>query len=149
MRELLRRLLRHVPGLGARAGAPLSAKSAAGRRGENAAAAHLKRHGYRVLECNFTTRRGEVDIVAFRDGVLAFVEVRSQTEPALIDPLATVTRRKQLRVIKAAQAYCAARGLPREDVALRFDVITVLFAEGRKPKVEHVENAFGGTRRTF
>lgn len=149
MRELLRRLLRHVPGLGRDADAGLSARARAGRRGENAAAAHLKRHGYRVLERNFTTRRGEVDIVAFRDGVLAFVEVRSQSEPALIDPLATVTRRKQLRVIKAAQGYCTARGLPREDVALRFDVITVLFSDGREPEVKHVENAFGGTRKMF
>ena len=99
------------------------------------------------MERNFATRRGEVDIVAFRAGVLAFVEVRSQTEPVLIDPAVTVTRRKQLRVIKAAQAYCTATACPATSVALRFDVITVRFGKGGKAEVRHIEDAFGTSGR--
>jgi putative endonuclease len=129
--------------------ATLSPRTRAGRRGERAAVAHLKGQGYRILERNFTTRLGEVDIVAFRRGLVAFVEVRSQNEPVMIDPAETVTRRKQLRVIKAAQEYCTLRGLPRDDVALRFDVITVRFAEGRQPEMMHIEGAFGVTERGF
>jgi putative endonuclease len=148
MLRLLRALLGGIQGLwrGEENG---TSRGAVGRRGERAAARHLKRQGYRILERNFTTRRGEVDIVAFRQGVLAFVEVRSQTEPVLIDPEVTVTRGKQLRVIKAAQAYCTARRLPREDVALRFDVITVRFGKGRKAELRHIEDAFGTSGKRF
>jgi putative endonuclease len=140
LRSLLSRFARPPQGEG---------RAAVGRRGERAAARHLTRRGYRLLARNYATRQGEVDIVAFRDGVLAFVEVRSQTEPILVDPAATVTRAKQLRVIKAAQSYCTAHGLPREDVALRFDVITVRFAKGRKAEVRHIEDAFGITGKRF
>ncbi len=121
MLERIRSLLRSLPGLRRAAEDDPSPRRAVGRRGERAAARHLKRQGYRILERNYATRRGEVDIVAFRYGVLAFVEVRSQTEPVLIDPVVTVTRAKQLRVIKAAQAYCTRHGLPpRADIpALR------------------------------
>ncbi len=149
MLQLVRSLLRRIPGFRRAAEEDPSSRQAVGRRGERAAARHLRRQGYRILERNFTTRRGEVDIVAFRQGVLAFVEVRSQTEPVLIDPVVTVTRAKQLRVIKAAQAYCARHGLPREQVSLRFDVISVRFGEGRRAELRHIEDAFGTSGKRF
>ncbi len=147
MPGFFRSLLDRLPGL--RRPVDPASRGAVGRRGERAAARHLKRQGYRILERNFTTRRGEVDIVAFREGVLAFVEVRSQTEPVLIDPVVTVTRAKQLRVIKAAQAYCTRHGLPQEQVSLRFDVIAVRFGEGRRAELRHIEDAFGTTGKRF
>jgi len=144
MIEWLQRLLRRKdPDAG------VSPRTRVGRRGERAAVAHLKRQGYKILERNFATRLGEVDIVAFRAGLLAFVEVRSQNEPAELDPAETVTRRKQLRIIKAAQQYCTLRGLPRDDIALRFDVVTVRFGKRRKPEIVHIEDAFGVTGRSF
>jgi len=149
MMDFLCSLLARIPGLRRRGERGASPRRAVGRRGEGAAVRHLKRQGYRILERNFGTRRGEVDIVAFRDGVLAFVEVRSQTEPVLVDPAATVTRAKQLRVIKAAQSYCTAHRLPRDDVALRFDVIAVRFGQGAKAQVRHIEDAFGTSARRF
>jgi putative endonuclease len=121
-----------------------------GRRGERAAARHLRRRGYRILERNFRVTEGEIDLVAFRDGVLAFVEVRSRTRPEVIDPAETVTRRKQRRVIKAAQAYMAEHGLTGEPVAARFDLVTVLFSpEGRCARVNHLEGAFQESPRGF
>ncbi len=149
MSGFFRAVLRRIPGLRRAAEADASPRRAVGRRGERTAARHLRREGYRILERNFATRRGEVDIVAFRDGVLAFVEVRSQTEPVLIDPVVTVTRSKQLRVIKAAQAYCTRHGLPREKVALRFDVVTVRFGQGRSAEVRHIQDAFGTSGKRF
>jgi len=119
-----------------------------GRRGEKAAARHLKRSGYAILERNYTVMEGEIDLIAFRDGTIVFVEVRSQTEPALIDPLRTVNRRKQSRVIRAAKHYASVHRLDAEDVELRFDVIRVLFGPRRgEPKLTHVEAAFGTSAR--
>jgi putative endonuclease len=111
--------------------------------GEDAAVRCLKRKGYKILERNFTVRQGEVDVVAFRDGTVAFVEVRTQTAPAQIDPAETITRRKQRRVIKAARQYSTLHELERENVILRFDAVLILLDEdGRPESVEHIENAF-------
>jgi len=121
-----------------------------GRRGEAAAARLLKDKGYKVLERNFRVRQGEIDLVVFRDGVLVFVEVRAQTEPAMIDPLRTITRGKQRRVIKAAQTYLTVKKFPATDVAPRFDVVSVLFDRaGRPAETKHVEGAFQVSSKGF
>jgi putative endonuclease len=130
--------------------APLSPTGRLGRLGEDEAASYLKRHGYSILARNFRIAQGELDVVAYKDGTVAFVEVRAQTEPVLIDPLATITRRKQRRVAKAAQAYIAQNRMEGGDAALRFDVVTVVFdAGGRAVKVTHVEDAFQHATRAF
>jgi putative endonuclease len=121
-----------------------------GRRGEREAARHLRQKGYRILERNFRTRLGEIDLVAFRSGTVAFVEVRTQTWPTPIDPLHTITRQKQRRVIKASQKYCTLRGLEDRGLALRYDVVTVLLEkDGAVRSIHHLENAFQNTPRTF
>ena len=123
--------------------AGLSPTTRLGRLGEDEAARHLKSKGYTILERNYGTKQGEIDLVAFRDGVLAFVEVRAQTEPSVTDPLETITRRKRRRVIQAARAYASQHHLDRQDVSLRFDVIAVLFDEQQhRRRIEHVEDAF-------
>ncbi|MFW6188909.1 MAG: YraN family protein [Planctomycetota bacterium] len=124
-------------------------RAGVGRRGEREAARYLKRRRWKILERNFSTRRGEIDLIATRGGVVAFVEVRSQTKPIRIQPEATVTRGKQRRIIRAAQAYCARKKLGQEGMALRFDVLTVRFAEGARPDVRHIEDAFQLTRSGF
>jgi len=114
-----------------------------GRKGEDEAARYLRGKGYKILERNYRVKQGEIDLVAFREGVLAFVEVRAQTEPPLIEPLETITRRKQRRVIKAAQIYATVKDLEQRDVSLRFDVITVIFdSEGRRQNIRHLKGAF-------
>ena len=121
-----------------------------GRMGERAAADFLKEKGYRILERNFTVRRGEIDIVAFRNGGLVFVEVRSRRHKALPDPVDSVDRRKQERIIKAAQCYLAGRRVKSETVAPRFDVVSVRFApDGGPPAITHIPNAFAVTRKAF
>ncbi len=137
---------RLIPGTGGQDAAHLRV----GRRGERLAARHLRGKGYRILERNFTTTLGEVDLVAFRDGTVAFVEVRTQTHPALIDPEHTITREKQRRVVRASEQYCTVRGLDRPGLALRYDVVTVLLeADGSVRTLRHLENAFQGTPRAF
>jgi len=116
-----------------------------GQRAEKDAARFLKGKGYTILQRNFRLTDGEIDLVAFKDGVVAFVEVRSRTEPTDLDPLETVTHAKRQRIVRAAHHYAAFHSLSREDVTLRFDVAAVRYGpDGRLAEVQHVEDAFSG-----
>lgn len=108
--------------------------------GERVAAAHLEAQGYRIVDRNFRTREGEIDIVAEKEGCLAFVEVRTRRGREMGTAAESITPRKQQRLLALAQAYLQAH----EDapVRQRIDVITVsLAADGRVLAVEHIEGA--------
>jgi len=93
-----------------------------GQCAERAAARYLARRGLRLIERNYATRSGEIDLI-MRDGAeLVFVEVRFRASDAFGDGAATVDRRKQNRVIRAALHYIA-RNDCRE--RCRFDVVSV------------------------
>ena len=115
-----------------------------GRRAENEAAQFLKRQGYDILERNYTSRRGEIDLVALLDGVIVFVEVRSRTAPSQIDPVETVTVGKQRRIVHAAHDYLRARLRGRPCAGLRFDVIAVYYGtdDQSQVKLRHIPGAF-------
>jgi putative endonuclease len=103
----------------------LAARLAARRRGaaaEEAAARFLARQGLEVLERNYRTRFGEVDLVAREGATLVFVEVRARAWAAFGGAAASVDARKQRRIVAAARHYLAR--LPAEP-ACRFDVLTV------------------------
>lgn len=112
-----------------------------GDRGENLAARFLRDLGYKILERNFRTTVGEIDIVA-RDGqTLVFVEVKSRAydDPA---PEDQVNAAKQHQVTKAAKSYLSRFGV---EPPARFDVVAVLWPEGRNPIIRHTPNAFEAT----
>ena len=114
-----------------------------GKRGEDEAVRYLKAQGFRILERNFRWTGGEIDLVVFKGGIIAFVEVRARTEPVGLEPLFTVTQSKQRKLIRTAHRYVAARHLDREDIAMRFDVITVRYPQaGTAAEVEHIVDAF-------
>jgi putative endonuclease len=106
---------------------------------EELCAAWLERAGYRVRERNWQVREGELDIVAERDDLLCFVEVRMRTSATFGDPSLTVTWEKQRRVVRAALRYLQRR--PAGGRMVRFDVMTV---RGRGPAaiIEHLPGAF-------
>ena len=76
-----------------------------GRLAEQVAADHLEAHGYRIVEKNFTCRLGEIDIIAHHLGELVFVEVRSRGSASSLNPVFSVDRQKQKRIIRAAEVY--------------------------------------------
>jgi len=117
---------------------------ALGRRGEADAARYLRQRGYVILERNYRTRLGEVDLVAFKDGAIAFVEVKARTESSQDEALEAVTRRKRQRLIRAARDYVARQRLDRHELECRFDVVSVLYGpRGSVPlQVEHICGAF-------
>ena len=97
---------------------------------EGLAAAFLERQGYEILERNFYTRRGEIDLVAREGSALVFVEVKYRSDLSLGEPLEAVGPRKQERLRGAAAYYLMKKRLP-EDTSCRFDVVGILGKEIR------------------
>jgi putative endonuclease len=109
-----------------------------GNLGEDTVCLWLKNRGFEVCARNFSTRTGEVDIIAQRDEVLAFIEVKTRTNN-YFHTSTVVTRSKQRKIISAAKMYIAKNNV--DDKVCRFDVATVSFEQG-EPKVEYIESAF-------
>lgn len=111
-----------------------------GQRGEKTAIWYLRLKRYRILTRNFLCRLGEIDIVAQREDMIVFVEVRTRQYPFLVDPLATVDQWKIERIIRAAKYYLAKERLG--EPPCRFDVIGISFVQGKRPRVRHIKDAF-------
>ncbi len=116
---------------------PLSVEQ--GETAETLGAQFLLRRGYRLLERNFKTRLGEVDLVVENGVYVVFVEVRYRRSVAWGSPEATVGRLKRRKLVLAALEYVQRRGF--EQRALRFDVLSIRKARGGL-RIEHHENAF-------
>jgi putative endonuclease len=115
-----------------------------GRVGEQLASEHLIRRGYRIVERNYRTRWGELDIVAYDGRTLAFCEVKTRRlSRGDGHPLEAVRALKRARVRKMAGSWLIERtDRPHADV-LRFDAIGVTFdPSGKLVSIEHLEGAF-------
>lgn len=99
-----------------------------GRRGEEIAAERLSTRGYRVIDRNYRTREGEVDLIAWDGPVLTFIEVKSRRGRAYGLPEESITATKSARLIKVAYAYMQAMDTPPED--WRIDVVAIEFGVG-------------------
>lgn len=114
-----------------------------GALGEVYAARYLRDSGYRIVCANYRTRQGEIDIAAEKDGVLAFVEVKTRGEGMIALPAESVDTHKQKRIVLAAAQYL--RNEPA-GIRTRFDVIEVfLGADDALMDVHHIRNAFDST----
>jgi putative endonuclease len=119
-------------------------RSELGRLGEQLAAEHLVRRGFQIVERNYRTRWGELDIVAFDGRTLAFCEVKTRRlRTAGASPLEAVRTLKRSRVRKMAGSWLVERtDRPHAD-NLRFDAIGVTFdPAGSLVALEHLEGAF-------
>jgi putative endonuclease len=113
-------------------------KKTLGKEGEDRAAQFLARKGYTILERNYSTRSGEIDLVALHNGQVVFVEVKTRTSDAYGAPELAVNPRKQLRMIKAALGYIKYKKL--HQMPCRFDVVAITAAD--ENGVELIQNAF-------
>ena len=119
-----------------------------GALGERLAERHLAGAGYDVVERNFRTRYGELDLVAVNRRALVFCEVKTRVERSLggpSGPLDAIGPDKRRRLRLMAGQWLAARGGDRRPVPplIRFDAIGItLTAAGRLASLEHVEDAF-------
>ncbi len=108
-----------------------------GKKGEALACRALKSMGYRIIDKNFGSREGEVDIIAERGGYVCFIEVKARASARFGFPEEAVTKAKQRRILQAARAFIEQRGIEGGD--FRFDVVSV---DLRSNRVTVIPNAF-------
>lgn len=113
-----------------------AARLALGRFGEDLAAEHLRACGMVILDRNWRSRTGEVDIVARHADTLVVCEVKTRTTAAFGHPLTAVTPIKVRRMRRLAGEWLAARDL--RVAAIRFDIVGILAPRDGRPILEHV-----------
>ncbi len=113
--------------------------SETGREGEDKAALYLSQHGYTIIERNFRTRLGEIDIIALQNDTLVFVEVKHLPHGDIDTLSALLGKQKQQNIIKTAKCYLQ-KYRQYSNGYIRFDVLA-LDVPGLEP-VHHIVNAF-------
>lgn len=117
-----------------------------GALGERHAARFLRACGLRVLERNYRTTLGELDLIARDADTLVFVEVRTRADDGAVSPLETVDARKQQQLVRLARAYLRRHRLA--DIPCRFDVVEVFATPtGRVLDMHYYPGAFGDEGR--
>jgi putative endonuclease len=110
-----------------------------GEKGESIAVRYLKKKGYKILEKNYRTKLGEIDIIAKDKDTIVFVEVKSRRSWQFGNPKGAVTLAKQRKISKVALYYLKTND--RSNAKARFDVVTIT-ATRDKSKIEIIKNAF-------
>lgn len=111
-----------------------------GSRGEAAAALHLKRQGWTIAARNYRAGRKEIDLVATRGRVVAFIEVKARSGAGYGHPLESITWRKRREIGQVAADWIGRFGRP--DLVYRFDAVAVFEDRAGTLRVEHVEDAW-------
>lgn len=114
-----------------------------GRRGERAAFFYLRRLGFVVTARGWRSARarGDLDLVAWENDVLCFIEVKTRTTRAVAPAEAAVDADKKRMLRKMAHYYL--RQLPKQDVPVRFDILSIYFEAGKSADYELFRGAFG------
>lgn len=110
-----------------------------GKLGEEAAKQYLLSQGYAILQTNFRVGRKEADIIAYQDGVIVFVEVKTRSSDEIVAPESAVDRSKQQSYVRLANAYVLQNHREEE---VRFDIIAILVNDMDDVKIKHIPNAF-------
>jgi putative endonuclease len=112
-----------------------------GARGERIAAERLERAGWHILERGYRLGRREVDLIARRGPMLAFVEVKTRSGPGYGPPEEAVTRRKRAEIEAVALDWLMRHG--RDVIDVRFDVVAIeVGPDGAISRYEHIEDAW-------
>jgi putative endonuclease len=121
-----------------------------GRRGEELALEFLKQQGYKIVLMNSIIRlgrnqtgyplTGEIDIIAYENDLLCFIEVKTRRSDDFAPPEQAVDRRKQRRLARTARRYRRLFGISGEPY--RFDVVAIVLAENSKPEIRLERNFF-------
>jgi putative endonuclease len=114
-----------------------------GQKGEEIAADHLKKSGFKILFRNWKWGKNEIDIIAENKDFIVFIEVKTRTDDFQMHPVTAVTREKQRSIIWAADGYLQKFNVNKES---RFDIITIIKTIDTF-KIDHIEGAFYPTLR--
>jgi putative endonuclease len=118
----------------------MSVRTVIGSEGERAAAEFLEARGYRILDRNYRTRLGEIDLVAEEGRILVFVEVKVRLNDRFGGPAAAITSAKQARIARLAQQYVMSRRLGERPC--RFDVVLIWGDDPKTRRIELLPGAF-------
>ena len=110
-----------------------------GKDSESVAVRHLKKNGYKILQQNYRTKLGEIDIIAKDKQALVFVEVKARKSSRFGSPKWAVTPMKQRKISMVALCYLKATN--QQNVKARFDVVTISSLQNN-PQIEIIKNAF-------
>jgi len=124
-----------------------------GKIGEQLSQKYLREKGYAILETNWRLGRMEADIIAYQEGVIVFVEVKTRSSVLFGEPQEFVDEKKQKSYIRMANAYVQMKHRTEE---VRFDIIAIEVSNTGY-QLNHIENAFyamdlwqkPGRRKTF
>lgn len=116
-----------------------------GKLGEDYTVQYLERNGYRIVTRNYRKRCGEIDIVAVKDGIIAFVEVKTRKYRSLVSGVEAVGYKKKGKIIATADCYLYENGLEYQP---RYDIADVMVSNTENPYViafNYYEDAFDTT----
>ncbi|MEJ2216453.1 MAG: YraN family protein [Gemmatimonadota bacterium] len=111
-----------------------------GRRGEALVATALAKHGWRIVHRNYRFGHREIDLIARRGRVVAFVEVKTRAGVGFGDPLEAVHALKRREIEKVARAWIARHGAASD--RYRFDAAAVLWPPSAPPRIRYVKDAW-------
>ncbi len=117
-----------------------------GTLGETFACARLLEDGYQILERNWRSGKNEIDLIAKKENVIAFIEVKTRSQTGWSSPAQSLTRGQQRRILMAAVAYLRGRGIyntgafqPRFDL---FEVVTACAGSPEVVRYRHLTSAY-------
>jgi len=117
-----------------------------GNLGEKVAENYLKNKGYKILDRNYEFRifgapqKGEIDIIAQKNNIINFVEVKTLKNADNFLPEEKVDFQKQRKLVKAAESWLMKKKIPL-DTQWQIDIIAVEISQNNKAKIRHLENA--------
>lgn len=119
-------------------------KSDLGSFGEDVAAHRLRSKGYHILERNWRSSVGEIDLIAVHEGCIIFVEVKTRTSDFFGTPEEAITSKKRTRMLGTAQRYLSNKKI--SDINWRVDVVAVVCdRKGKVSRFDHYEDVISGS----
>jgi len=109
-----------------------------GREGEELATAFLRQKGYAIVEKNYKTKFGEIDIIAKDSDVFVFVEVKTRTDTSFGYPFEAVNLRKREKIRRVALFFMKKI---KKEVPARFDILSISIKDGMQ-QIAHIKDAF-------
>lgn len=110
-----------------------------GKLWEIEAANYLRKKRYKLIDVNYTSRFGEIDLIVQNKKYICFVEVKQRDERSPATPAEFVTKSKQNKIIACAKLYLANNGT---DLQPRFDIVEIYTKDNKIKSIKHLENAF-------
>jgi len=110
-----------------------------GNIGEDSVCKLLENNKYEIIKRNYTIRGGEIDIIAIKDDIIAFIEVKARAKNSMVSGVEAITKFKISHIIKTAQHFLCNQNIDKQP---RFDVAVVELLNGKVIAIEYIENAY-------